>query len=58
MNEIIEESLYQGYHTLKVQKGITIGFSLFVLSEVLIFTSLFFAYFYNSLIPSIELGGL
>jgi len=58
MNEIIEESYYTGHHSDKVQKGLSIGFSLFILSEILVFFSFFFSYFYNSLIPSIELGSI
>lgn len=56
--EIIEEGYYRGEHSEKVQQGLKIGFSLFVLSEALVFFCLFFAYFYNSLIPSIELGSI
>lgn len=33
-----------------------LGYLLFLISEVMIFISLFIAYFYNSLIPSVELG--
>lgn len=56
--DIIIEGTFRGEHTEKVQKGLTLGFILFVISEVCVFFSLFFAYFYNSLIPSIEIGSL
>lgn len=56
--EIIIEGTYKGLHNKEVQKNITIGFILFVISEVFIFFSFFFAYFYNSLIPSIFFGGV
>lgn len=56
--DIIIEGAYRGEHTKKVQKGLYLGFILFVLSEVCVFFSLFFAYFYNALIPSIEVGGV
>lgn len=50
------ESSYQGEHTVVVQKGISLGFLLFVISEACVFFGLFFAFFYNSLVPSIEIG--
>lgn len=56
--EVIIEGTYQGLHNLKVQKNLTLGFLLFVVSEALIFFSFFFAYFYNSLIPSVNVGGV
>ena len=56
IKEIINESIYKGEHTKIVSKNILTGYILFIISEVLIFFSLFFAYFYNSLIPSIEIG--
>jgi hypothetical protein len=49
---------YQGYHTSIVQRGITIGFILFVISEVFFFLSIFWAFFHSSLAPSIELGAV
>jgi cytochrome c oxidase subunit 3 len=45
-----------GYHTTRVQKGILIGFLLFLLSEIMLFVSFFWAFFHSSLSPSIELG--
>ena len=45
-----------GYHTQKVQKGILIGFLLFLISEIMLFSSFFWAFFHSSLAPSIELG--
>lgn len=56
--DIIIEGSYRGDHTSKVQKGLNLGFILFVLSEICVFFGLFFAYFYNALVPSIELGGI
>lgn len=58
VKEIIKESTYEGNHTKKVQKGITIGFILVIISEICIFVTLFFAYFYNSLIPSVEISAI
>lgn len=56
--DIIIEGVYKGEHTLRVQTGLNLGFILFVVSEICVFFGLFFAYFYNSLIPSIECGSL
>jgi len=46
--EVVIESTYQGQHNEQVKRNLTIGFILFVISEAMIFFSLFFAYFYNS----------
>ena len=56
--DIMIEGTYKGEHTDRVQKGLTLGFILFVISEICVFFGLFFAYFYNSLVPSIEVGGI
>ena len=54
--DIIKESAYLGFHTRLVQTGIKLGFYLFVVSEVFVFFSVFFAFFYVSLSPNIEIG--
>lgn len=58
LKDIVIEGTYRGEHTEKVQKGLNLGFILFVGSEVCVFFGLFFAYFYNALVPAIEVGGL
>ncbi len=45
-----------GYHTTLVQRGILIGFILFLLSEIMLFMSFFWAFFHSSLAPAVELG--
>jgi len=55
--DIISEASYLGAHTDKVQKGISLGIVLFIVSEVFFFLSIFWAYFHSSLAPAIELGG-
>ena len=55
LNEIKLESSFEGSHTLKQNKILMFGFLLFLLSEVLIFGTLFGSYFYNSINPSVEL---
>ena len=54
--DIIAESTYLGEHTIIVKRGIILGFYLFVLSEILIFASLFWAYLHSSMNTTIELG--
>lgn len=56
LKDIIAESTYLGNHTLAVKKGLMQGFLLFVLSEILIFASLFWAYLHSALNPVVEIG--
>lgn len=54
--DIIAEGTYLGNHTLAVQRGLTMGVSLFIVSEALFFLSVFWAYFHSALAPTAELG--
>nr|QHQ98488.1 cytochrome oxidase subunit 3 [Microdiplogynium sp. XFX] len=54
--DITREATFQGYHTLKVLKGMKWGMMLFILSEVLFFMSFFWAFFHASLAPDTEMG--
>lgn len=54
--DVASEGTYLGAHTLPVQSGLTWGFYLFVLTEVMFFFSLFWAYFHSALAPVVELG--
>jgi cytochrome c oxidase subunit 3 len=56
--DIITEGTYLGHHTIQVQKGLTIGVVLFIISEVFAFLSVFWAFFHSSLSPTIEIGGV
>ena len=56
--DIILEATYLGCHTTQVQKGLTIGVILFIVSEIFVFLSVFWAFFHSSLSPSIEIGGV
>jgi heme/copper-type cytochrome/quinol oxidase subunit 3 len=47
-----------GHHTLEVQNGFKLGIVLFILSEIMLFFSFFWAYFHFSLNPSIHIGEL
>ena len=55
--DVVAESSYLGFHTMSVQRGLTYGVFLFILSEALFFASIFWAFFHSSLTPGIELGG-
>jgi cytochrome c oxidase subunit 3 len=49
--DIITESLYLGYHSYKVSRGLILGFINFILTEIMLFFSLFWAYFHSALNP-------
>ena len=54
--DVATEGAYLGDHTTQVRRGLTIGFVLFVVSEVFAFLSIFWAFFHSSLSPDITLG--
>lgn len=54
--DVITEGTFLGDHTITVQKGITMGMALFILTELLFFVSIFWAFFHSSLSPAVELG--
>nr|YP_010478431.1 cytochrome c oxidase subunit III [Nesophrosyne ponapona]UVI59875.1 cytochrome c oxidase subunit III [Nesophrosyne ponapona] len=54
--DVIRESTFQGLHTKKVISSMKWGMILFIMSEVLFFTSFFWAFFHSSLSPTIEVG--
>lgn len=56
--DIIREATYQGHHTKTVKNGLTLGVILFIISEICLFFSLFWAFFHSSLAPSVELGSI
>ena len=55
--DISDEATYEGCHTKQVQRGLTIGVLLFIVSEVFAFLSVFWAFFHSALSPAIEIGG-
>lgn len=55
--DVIVEGTYLGHHTEQVKRGLTIGVALFIVSELMAFLSIFWAYFHSSLSPAIEIGG-
>ena len=54
--DVISEGTYIGNHTLAVQRGLNMGIALFIVSEILFFLSVFWAFFHSALSPTIELG--
>ena len=57
LRDVIVEATYLGHHTEQVKGGLTIGFALFIVSELMAFFSVFWAYFHSSLAPTVEIGG-
>ena len=55
--DIIREG-QEGSHTKLTQKGLMISFLIFLITEVMLFFSLFWAFFHSSLSPAIELGAM
>nr|WRK21510.1 cytochrome c oxidase subunit III [Selenocephalus sp.] len=54
--DVIRESTFQGLHTSSVIKSMKWGMILFITSEVLFFSSFFWAFFHSSLSPTIDIG--
>lgn len=54
--DVILEGTFLGHHTKQVQTGLSIGFLLFILSDVMEFFSVFWAFFHSSLSPDISIG--
>nr|YP_010164035.1 cytochrome c oxidase subunit III [Macrophthalmus abbreviatus]QRK27324.1 cytochrome c oxidase subunit 3 [Macrophthalmus abbreviatus] len=54
--DMTREGTYQGLHTLTTMKGLRWGMIFFIASEVLFFFSFFWAFFYSSLAPTVEIG--
>jgi cytochrome c oxidase subunit 3 len=56
--DVIREGTYEGQHTASVQAGLKMGMILFIVSEVMFFFGIFWAFFHSSFNPSIALGGV
>ena len=54
--DVSRESTYQGLHTKIVETGIRWGIVLFIISEIIFFSSFFWAFFHRSLSPNVEIG--
>lgn len=51
LNDIIIEGYYMGNHSVNVSSSLVLGFVLFVLTEIMLFFSLFWSYFHSALNP-------
>lgn len=56
--DIIIEATFEGHHTQAVQKGLRLGFILFIVSEIMFFFGFFWAFFHSSVSPSIWIGAV
>lgn len=56
--DVVIEAVYLGLHTLRVQSGLSLGISLFIVSEAFFFLSWFWAFLHSSLSPTVEIGCL
>jgi len=54
--DVIREATFEGMHNLRVQKGLRLGFILFIVSEIMFFFGFFWAFFHSSLSPAIQIG--
>nr|YP_010736889.1 cytochrome c oxidase subunit III [Pedionis sagittata]WEP24763.1 cytochrome c oxidase subunit III [Pedionis sagittata] len=54
--DITRESTFQGMHTKKVTLSMKMGMIMFIMSEIMFFTSFFWAFFHSSLSPNMEIG--
>ena len=54
--DCITEGTHMGTHTKAVQHCLTLGVTLFIVTEACFFLSVFWAYFHSSLAPTVELG--
>jgi len=56
--DVVIESTFLGDHTLKVRKGIIMAYLLFLLTEILFFVGIFWAYIHSSMGPTVEIGSM
>lgn len=58
IRDVIREGSFLSHHTDKVNTGLKIGFSLFIVSEVMFFFAFFWTFFHSSLAPVAQIGGI
>ena len=56
--DITREAVFEGNHTLQVQKGLKMGMILFISSEVMFFFAFFWSFFHSALVPVVEIGSI
>lgn len=54
--DVVKEGTHMGHHTKIVQQSLSLGVTLFIVTEGFFFISIFWAYFHSSLSPTVELG--
>ena len=54
--DVIRESTFEGNHTSYVAGGLRLGMCLFIISEIMVFFSFFWAFFHSSLNPTVDIG--
>ena len=57
-NDVIGEGSLNGDHTSVVMKGLVLGMTLFIVTEIVFFGFIFWGYLHSSLSPVVELGSL
>lgn len=56
--DVVREATFLGKHTSRVVSGLKTGFLLFIVSELFLFVSFFWAFLHAALSPAIEIGAL
>lgn len=56
--DIIREAVYGDNHTAAVKRGLRLGVVLFIISEIMLFFSFFWAFFHSSIAPVFNIGGV
>jgi cytochrome c oxidase subunit 3 len=56
--DIVREATFEGHHTLTVQLGLRNGTIMFIVSEIMFFFALFWAFFHSSIAPTIDIGAV
>jgi cytochrome c oxidase subunit 3 len=56
--DVLRESVFQGHHTKNVQKGLMLGMILFIVSEIMLFFGVFWAFGHASLAPTVEIAAV
>lgn len=56
--DVVREATFEGHHTSFVQLGLRYGMILFIVSEVMFFAAIFWAFFHSSLAPTVEIGAV
>ena len=56
--DVIRESTFDNSHTTRVLVGLKWGMVLFIVSEIMFFFAFFWAFFYFSINPAMEIGGV